>query len=631
MAQDYNANSIKVLEGLSAVRKRPGMYIGSTSKRGLHHLVFEVLDNSIDEAMAGYCDSIVVSINEDNSITVVDNGRGIPIDEHPTYKKSALEIVLTKLHAGGKFDKDTYKVSGGLHGVGVSVVNALSQSFKVRVHNKGKLATMAFSKGGVVEDFAILSDTDKTGTETWFKPDEEIFETTVFDFDYLNNRIRELAFLNRGVKIILEDKRHGKKEEHQYEGGLKSFIEYVAQGKKTLSKVMQISGKSSGIEVDVAMQYTTAFKEDIFSFVNNINTIEGGTHVSGFKSALSKAFSSYIDKNNLNKNKLSISSDDIREGLYAVVSVKVPEPQFEGQTKTKLGNSVVKGVVDSILSKELHTYFEENPKEIKNIIDKIFQAAKARMAAKKARELSRRKNALESSTLPGKLADCAEKNPDNSELFIVEGDSAGGSAKQGRNRHNQAILPLRGKILNVEKAAMHKIIANKEIASLITAIGTSVGENFNLDKLRYGKIVIMTDADVDGAHIQTLLLTFFYRYFKTLIEEGHIYIAMPPLYLVAAGREKHYVYTEEEKVKLVKELMSTGRKVSTQRYKGLGEMNADQLWETTMDPITRKIKQVSIEDALDADMTFEMLMGDNIEKRRSFIIENSDFVENLDI
>lgn len=631
MAHDYDASSIKVLEGLSAVRKRPGMYIGSTSKRGLHHLVFEVLDNSIDEALAGHCDNITVTITNDNGILVEDNGRGIPINKHDKFNMTALEVVLTKLHAGGKFDKDSYKVSGGLHGVGVSVVNALSEDFRVWVKRNGKEVTMEFSKGLVTKPFEQIAETQQTGTKTFFMPDKSIFEEYEYDFNYLNNRIRELAFLNKGVKIKLKDERNEKEEIHHYEGGLKSFMEYVTQGKKTISKVISVEGKNENVEVDIVMQYTTAYNDEIVSFVNNINTIEGGTHVSGFKSALSRTFSSYIEKNNMNKNKIPLSADDIREGLYAILSVKVPEPQFEGQTKTKLGNSTVKGIVDSLISQELYTYFEENPTEIKIIIEKTFAAAKARLAAKKARELSRRKNALESGSLPGKLADCAEKDSNKTELFIVEGESAGGSAKQGRNRHNQAILPLKGKILNVEKSGAHKVVSNAEISALFTAIGTGFKENFNIEKLRYGKIIVMTDADVDGAHISTLLLTFFYRYLPELIENGHIFLAMPPLYLIKIGKEKHYVYSDKDKDKMIQEIESEGKKYSIQRYKGLGEMNADQLWETTMDPITRKIKLITIEDAIDVEKTFTMLMGDDIPSRREFIVSNSDFVNNLDI
>ncbi|MDD3263279.1 MAG: DNA topoisomerase (ATP-hydrolyzing) subunit B [Candidatus Nanoarchaeia archaeon] len=631
MAEKYDADSIKILEGLSAVRKRPGMYIGSTSKRGLHHLVFEVVDNSIDEALAGYCNDISVTITKDNGIIVEDNGRGIPISKHSKLDMPALEVVLTKLHAGGKFDKDSYKVSGGLHGVGVSVVNALSEDFKVWVKRDGKKVKMEFSQGNVVKPMEQLDVSDETGTTIYFMPDKEIFETTEYDFDYLNNRMRELAFLNKGIKIKLTDERTEKVEEHFYEGGLVSFMEYITQGKKTISKVICVEGKSDNVEVDIVMQYTTAYNEEIVSFVNNINTIEGGTHVAGFKAALSRAFSGYIDKNNLNKEKIPLSPEDIREGLFSIVSVKVPEPQFDGQTKTKLGNNAVKGIVESLINQELNTYFEENPTEIRIVIEKTFAAAKARLAAKKARELSRRKNALESNSLPGKLADCAEKDASKAELFIVEGDSAGGSAKQGRNRHNQAILPLRGKILNVEKTGTHKIMLNEEINALFTAIGTGFKENFNLEKLRYGKVVIMTDADVDGAHIQTLLLTFFYRYLPELIEHKHIFIAMPPLYLIKVGKENHYVYSDEEKEKLVIELDKDGKKYGIQRYKGLGEMNADQLWETTMDPLTRRIKLVGIEDAIEAEKTITMLMGDDIQSRREFIVTNSNFVNNLDI
>ncbi|MFT4250203.1 MAG: DNA topoisomerase (ATP-hydrolyzing) subunit B [Candidatus Woesearchaeota archaeon] len=622
----YESENITVLEGLEAVRKRPGMYIGSTGLRGLHHLVYEVVDNSIDEAMAGHATKISVTIHKNGSVTVGDDGRGIPVKEHPQYGMSALTVVLTKLHAGGKFDKDTYKVSGGLHGVGVSVVNALSTDLKVVVHRAGEVHEQSFARGVPTGEVRVTGSTDKTGTIVTFTPDEEIFESVEFSFETLQARMREQAFLNAGLHIVLVDERNDKKKEFKFDGGLVSFVEYLTKNKESLHSPISVSGEKENVIVEVAIQYTNAYQETIFTFVNNINTHEGGSHLSGFKAALTRTINAYASKNKLSDT--TLSSDDVREGMSAVVSVKVPEPQFEGQTKTKLGNSEVKGITDSIVSEGLSTYLEENPKEAKLFIEKAISAAKAREAARKARDLVRRKSVLESSTLPGKLADCQERDPTKAEIFLVEGDSAGGSSKSGRDRAFQAILPLRGKILNVEKSRMNKVLSSNEIINIITALGCGVGDECDIEKLRYHKVVLMMDADVDGAHITTLLLTLFFRYMRPLIEAGYIYLAQPPLYLLKKGRSKHYAYSDKERDAMFKEL---GASVALQRYKGLGEMNPDQLWETTMDPETRVLKQITIEDAVEAEEMFTVLMGDAVEPRREFIEQNALQVTNLDI
>lgn len=627
---NYGAGQIQVLEGLEAVRKRPGMYIGSTSVRGLHHLVYEVVDNSIDEALAGYCDKVDVIIHKDNSITVVDNGRGIPVDMHET-GKPAVEVVLTVLHAGGKFGGEGYKVSGGLHGVGVSVVNALSTFLEVEVKRDGKIHSIRFERGNTVSPLKVIGTTDVTGTKVTFKPDPEIFEETVYNFDTLKQRLRELAFLNKGINVTLTDERNNQKETFHYEGGIVSFVQYLNKNKDVLHpNPIYLSGARETTLVEIAIQYNDSYVENIFSFVNNINTQEGGTHLSGFKIALTRAVNDYARRlNMLKENDENLSGEDIREGLTAVISVKIQEPQFEGQTKTKLGNSEVRGIVDSIVTDGLSEFFEENPAVTKKIIEKTIMASRAREAARKARELTRRKNALEVSSLPGKLADCSTKDPIMAEIYLVEGDSAGGSAKQGRDRRFQAILPLRGKILNVEKARLDKILNNEEIRAMITAFGNGIGDDFDIEKSRYGKIIIMTDADVDGAHIRTLLLTFFYRYMQPLIEAGRIYIAQPPLYLVKKGREHWYLYSDEELDNLLNRI---GRdNITVQRYKGLGEMNPEQLWETTMNPEGRTILQVKLEDAMAADEIFSVLMGDKVEPRRKFIEEHAKDVRNLDI
>ena len=632
----YGAEQIQVLEGLEAVRKRPGMYIGSTSTRGLHHLVYEVVDNSIDEALAGYCTHIEVTIQEDNSITVVDNGRGIPVAMHKI-GKPAVEVVLTVLHAGGKFGGDGYPISGGLHGVGISVVNALSVWTKVQVKRDGYLWDISFTRG--VTDQPLrkvrpLEAGEETGTKVSFKPDHEIFPDTVYDFNTLKTRLRELAFLNKGLHITLTDKRgEGKSEVYCYEGGLTSFVEFLNESHQAVNPtVINVDGEKNKVIVDIAMQYNDGYSENILTFVNDIFTEEGGTHLSGFRSGLTRTINDYGRSAGIIKeNEDNLSGEDVREGLTAVISVKVREPQFEGQTKTKLGNSEVKGIVDNIVSDGLKEFFEEHPSEAKAIINKTISASRARQAARRARELTRRKNALEISSLPGKLADCSEKNPDQTEIYLVEGDSAGGSAKQGRDRRFQAILPLRGKIINVEKARLDKILANDEIRSMITAFGTGIGQEFDLSKRRYDKIIIMTDADVDGSHIRTLLLTFFYRFMKPLITDGHVYIAQPPLYQVRKGKQVWYFYTDESMQAKLDELGRDSNNVVVQRYKGLGEMNPEQLWETTMDPENRTMLKVELEDAAEADRIFSVLMGDKVEPRRKFIEENAKKVRNLDL
>ncbi len=648
--EDYNADNIQVLEGLEAVRKRPAMYIGDISKRGLHHLVYEVIDNSIDEALAGYCDLIEVFIHKDNSITVTDNGRGIPTGLHEKEKRSALEVVMTVLHAGGKFDKGSYKVSGGLHGVGVSCVNALSKHLKVNVHREGKEFFQEYQYGKPMADVTPIGDTSKNGTTVWFTPDDGIFTELIYDFDVLSSRLRELAFLNKGIRLNIKDEREtngngdengGSKETSFFsENGLVDFIAYLdATREKLMPDAIAIEGEKNGIPVEVSMQYNTSFAENLHSYVNNINTHEGGTHLSGFRRGLTRTLKSYAEKSGmLSKLKFDISGDDFREGLTAIISVKVQEPQFEGQTKTKLGNSEVMGAVDQMISESLTNYLEENPKEAKTIVNKVILAATARHAARKARELVQRKNVLSGSGLPGKLSDCSERNPELCEIYLVEGDSAGGTAKAGRDRKFQAILPLRGKILNVEKAMPHKIFESEEIKNIFTALGITIGTEedskaLNLEKLRYHKIIIMTDADVDGSHIATLILTFFFRHMHDLIEKGYVYIATPPFYLIKKGKEQRYCWNEEEREAYVAELTaSTGKEtgIHIQRYKGLGEMNAEQLWDTTMNPSVRTLRQVTIDNGAEADRVFSMLMGDEVPPRREFIEQNAKYA-NIDV
>lgn len=627
----YDAATIQVLKGLEAVRKRPAMYIGDTGGRGLHHLVYEVVDNSIDEAMVGYCNSIKVVINKDKSVVVEDNGRGIPVGIHPTQKKPALEVVMTMLHAGGKFDHRTYKVSGGLHGVGVSVVNALSEWCEVEVLRDGKRWYQRYEKGKPTTELKVIGKSDHTGTKTTFLPDKEIFEKIDFNFDVLSARMRELAFLNRDLKIFIEDKETGKSHTFKYKGGLISFLDYLNENKERLHKPIYFQRTKNGIEIEIALQYTDTYVENIISYVNNINTLEGGTHLVGFKTALTRTINSYAQKNNLLKNSnFSLEGGDVREGMTAVLSVKLPDPQFEGQTKTKLGNSEVKGIVESVLCENLSEFFEENPAIARRITEKSISAARSREAAKKARELTRRKSALESTGLPGKLADCSSTDPDECEIYIVEGDSAGGSAKQGRDRRFQAILPLKGKILNVEKARLDRVLSNEEIRTIVTALGTGIGtDEFDISKKRYRKIIIMTDADIDGSHIRTLILTFFYRYMRELIEQGYIYIALPPLYRIKKGNTEYYAYSDEERDKILKKVGNT--RVTIQRYKGLGEMNPEQLWKTTMDPESRTLLQITLEDAAEAEHIFTILMGDQVEPRRKFIEENAKYVKNLDV
>ncbi len=632
---DYTAEAIHVLRGLEAVRKRPAMYIGDVGIRGLHHLVYEVVDNSIDEALAGYCKNIEVTINKDGSISVLDDGRGIPVDIHPEEKRSALEVVMTVLHAGGKFDKRVYKVSGGLHGVGVSVVNALSEWLVAEVYRDGKIYRQKYERGVPVTPVEVVGITDKRGTKITFLPDKLIFKNIKFEFERLAERMRELAFLNPDVTITLEDKRTGQKEVYHYEGGIVEFIKYINATKKPLHKdVIYITGEKEGVYVDVGIQYTDEYTDTILSYVNDINTIEGGTHVSGFKSALTRTLNTYAQKNNLLKSKIELTGDDFREGLTAVISVKVPEPQFEGQTKTKLGNSEVKSIVESIVADGLMEYLERNPSTAKKILEKCIRAAEAREAARRARELVRRKNALDSGGLPGKLADCSISDPELTEIFIVEGDSAGGSAKQARDRQFQAILPIKGKILNVEKARLHKILENQEIRAIVQALGTGIGEeDFDPSKIRYGKIILMCDADVDGSHIRTLLLTFFYRYMKELIEAGRVYIAQPPLYKIKKGKLEFYAYSDEERDEIIERLKQEKEpgEITITRFKGLGEMNPEQLWETTMNPEKRTLLQVTIENAAEADRIFSILMGTDVEPRKEFIEKNAKFVRNLDI
>ncbi len=628
---DYGAAQIQVLEGLEAVRKRPSMYIGSISARGLHHLVSEVVDNSIDEALAGYCDHIKVVIHNDNSITVIDNGRGIPVEMHKV-GKPAIEVVMTILHAGGKFGDGGYKVSGGLHGVGVSCVNALSKKMDVEVRKDGKVYGIEFAKGKTTKPLFDKGTTTETGTTVTFWPDDSIFTDTVYSYETLRLRIRELAFLNKGIKIELLDERTGDTETFHYEGGIASFVEYLNRSKEPIHvKPIYIEGEKGTNIIEVALQYTDSYTENIYTFVNNINTEEGGTHLSGLKQALTRTINDYARKNNILKDaEDNLSGDDVREGLTAVISLKVRDPQFEGQTKTKLGNSELRGIVDGLVSDGLGEYFEENPAVAKKVVEKSIVSARARAAARKARDLTRRKGALEMSSLPGKLADCTSRNAEETEIYIVEGDSAGGSAKQGRDRMFQAILPLRGKILNVEKSRLDKMLNNNEIRSMITAFGSGIGNEFDLSKARYGKVIIMTDADVDGAHIRTLLLTFFYRFMLPMLKEGHIYIAQPPLYLIRKGQKHTYAYSDEE---LQLKLDEEGREnnLYVQRYKGLGEMNPEQLWETTMDPAKRTVLQVHLEDAMKADEIFSILMGDKVEPRRQFIEDNAGKVRNLDL
>ncbi|WP_294654735.1 DNA topoisomerase (ATP-hydrolyzing) subunit B [uncultured Fusobacterium sp.] len=637
MSSNYQAENITVLEGLEAVRKRPGMYIGTTSERGLHHLVWEIVDNSVDEALAGYCNRIEVSILPDNIIEVKDNGRGIPVGIHPKYGKSALEIVLTVLHAGGKFENDNYKVSGGLHGVGVSVVNALSEWLEVTVRTDGKVWYQRYDRGIPEEDVKEIgvAGKDEHGTTVKFKADYEIFETLVYDYNTLKNRLKELAYLNKDLEICLSDSRKEpfKKEEFKFEGGIVDFLKEITEDtEKLIAEPIYMSGEIDNVAVDIAFLYTVNQAEIIYSFVNNINTHEGGTHVSGFRTALTRVINDVGKTQGYLKEKDGkLLGNDIREGVTAIVSVKVPQPQFEGQTKTKLGNSEVSGIVSTIVGNSLKIVLEDNPNDTKIIIDKILNSKKAREAAQRARELVLRKSVLEVGSLPGKLADCSSKDPAECEIYIVEGDSAGGSAKQGRDRSHQAILPLRGKILNVEKAGLHKALENNEVRSMITAFGTSIGDSFNIEKLRYGKIIIMTDADVDGAHIRTLLLTFLYRYLVELIYNGHVYIAQPPLYKITTGKQIRYAYSDKELKEITSVFEGEDKRYTLQRYKGLGEMNPEQLWETTMDPKSRTLLQVTIDDARAADMLFDKLMGDKVDPRREFIEENAEYVKNLDI
>lgn len=635
MKDSYSAQHIQVLKGMEHVRKRPSMYIGSTGPEGLHHLVYEVVDNSIDETLAGYCSAIAVVVEKGDIVRVEDNGRGIPVDNHPVEKVSALEVVMTKLHAGGKFDKATYKVSGGLHGVGVSVVNALSEWCEVEVHRNKKRYYQRYQRGLPEKKVAITGKSESTGTTTRFKADPKVFETTNYSFDTLSNRLRELAFLNKGVEISIVDERTEKAKSHKFkfDGGVRSFIEYLNKSKKTIHKEpVYFETVKDDVIVEIALQYNDGYNETIFSFANNINTREGGTHLVGFKSALTRSLNDAAKKLNLTR-KLdeNLSGEDVREGLSAVISVKLPEPQFEGQTKAKLGNSEVKGTVESTVNEKLTAFFEENPSIVRSILDKCIMAAKARAAARRARELTRRKSFLESAGLPGKLADCSEQDPTKCELYIVEGDSAGGSAKLGRDRQFQAILPLWGKMLNVEKTRIDKVLSNEKLMPIISTLGTSAGSSFDLGRLRYHKVIIMADADVDGSHIRTLLLTFFFRYMQELVEKRHVYIAMPPLYKIAVGKETFYVYNDAERDRILKKYSKNSKATNVQRYKGLGEMNPEQLWETTMDPEQRNIVRITLEDAVEAEEMFTTLMGDAVEPRRRFIEENALAVSNLDV
>lgn len=628
----YDAGNIRVLEGLEPVRLRPGMYIGSTSERGLHHLVYEVVDNSVDEALAGRCDYIKVIVSKDNIITVEDDGSGIPVKDHPTTHKSTLETVLTVLHAGGKFDDKAYQFSGGLHGVGVSVVNALSEYLIAEVKRDGHIYKMSFSRGEVTSDLEVIGDTKETGTKITFKPDAEIFDTTIFDRKTLENRFREMAFLNKGVEIIFEDQREDFSESFKFDGGISEFVKYLNRNKTPIMDVIpHFDGMQEDIEVEVSFQYTDGYSENILTYANNIHTPEGGTHLSGFRSALTRTVNDYARNFKfLKENEDNLQGEDIREGITAIISVKISEPQFEGQTKAKLGNSEVRGAVDTFVSQRLQAFLEENPKPAKAIIEKALASRRAREAARKARDLTRKRSILDSTTLPGKLADCQSTDLAENEIFIVEGNSAGGSAKGGRDNRIQAILPLRGKIMNVEKANLDRILNSEEIKAMITAFGTGIGKEFDISKLRYGKIIIMTDADVDGAHIRTLLLTFFYRYMKPLIDEGHVYVAQPPLYKISHGRNERYVYTDAERDKVLKELDVENYKIN--RYKGLGEMNADQLWDTTMDPDHRVLLRVNEDfESTSTDDTFSLLMGEKVEPRRNFIQENAKYVSNIDV
>lgn len=635
MSDTYSAGDIQVLEGLEAVRKRPGMYIGSTSVDGLHHLVYEVVDNSIDEALAGFCDRVLVVIEDDDVIRVEDNGRGIPVAIHPGEGISALEVVLTKLHAGGKFENSSYKVSGGLHGVGVSVVNALSTWCEATVHREGKIHTQTFKIGTPQAPVKVIGDTDRTGTTVRFKADGSIFETTVYSYDVLAARLRELAFLNKGVRIVLRDERllEPKEKEFMFEGGVKSFVSYLNKNKTVLhDEPIYFEAEKDSVVVEIAMEYNDGFSEQVFSYVNNINTREGGTHLAGFKGALTRTLNEYLKKSKLAKKASeNLSGDDVREGLTAIISIKIPEPQFEGQTKTKLGNSEAKGIVESLTNENLADFFDEHPGVVDSILEKAIMASNARQAARRARELTRRKGYLESTSLPGKLADCSEKDPSLCEVYIVEGDSAGGSAKQGRDRKIQAILPLWGKMMNVEKTREDKVLTNEKLHPIIAALGAGIGQDFDIEKIRYHKIIIMADADVDGSHIRTLLLTFFFRYMPEIIERGYVYLAMPPLYKLMNGREVYYAYDEEDRERILSTLNWDPEKISQQRYKGLGEMNPEQLWETTMNPETRNIMQVKLEDLVEADEIFTTLMGENVEPRREFIETNALHVVNLDV
>jgi len=625
----YGAGSIQVLGGVDAIRKRPSMYIGDTAASGLHHLVFEVVDNSVDEALAGHCTLIKVTMNADGSVTVEDDGRGIPIEEMPQFKKSALEIIMTKLHAGGKFDHKTYQVSGGLHGVGLSVVNGLSSKLTVLVKRNGKVYSQSYEKGRPVDEVKVVGESDSIGTKITFTPDPDIFPITEFNFETLSSRLREMAFLNKGLEIQIKEESSGKEHVFKYDGGIKEFVQHLNQNKTALNPVIYLSKEKNGASLELAIQYNDGYLENIFSFANTINTHEGGTHLSGFKTALTRTLNSYADKNNLLKKGLKVSSADTFEGLTAIISVKLQNPQFEGQTKRKLGNSEIKGIVDSMVSSGLAEFLEQNPKVAKLILQKCMNAAEAREAARKAKEVSRRKNVLNSGSLPGKLTDCSNTNPAECEMFIVEGDSAGGSCRQGRNREFQAVLPIKGKILNVEKARLHKIFSSKEIIIMASAIGTGLGEEFDLKRVRYHKIIIMCDADVDGSHIRTLLLTFFFRYMSPLIGAGYIYLAQPPLYKVSKNRKEYYVYNEEKLTQLLEEIGKEG--VTLQRYKGLGEMNPHQLWDTTMNPESRTLLQVTLEDAVEADKIFTLLMGEDVEPRRKFIEAHALEVRNLDV